>query len=218
MQYGKTKQKIFDTAVELFSEKGYDSVSMREIAAQIGISETAIYNHFVNKEAILNDIFDKFGTKLQSYLLRKEQVDKFIETDTTRQLLERCIGRFVEDDSPFMTHAYRITYQEHLTNKTASELVLSQLHDATAKSIRYVLDSLIARERIPAFDTSFYSLLWAQSMFSGAVIWLSHYFNGFPKEMSAAEYNAVSDRLVDMAMNGQIPRNSNFFAHDIGKR
>ena len=42
----QTKDKIFDTALDLFSKKGYDSVSVRTIASEVGIKESSIYNHY----------------------------------------------------------------------------------------------------------------------------------------------------------------------------
>jgi AcrR family transcriptional regulator len=41
-------------ALNLFSVKGYDAVSLRDIAAAVGIKESSLYNHFQNKQ----DIFD----------------------------------------------------------------------------------------------------------------------------------------------------------------
>ena len=204
MPYSGTKQRIFDVSVELFSEKGYDAVSLREIAGEVGITNAAIYNHFSSKEAILNDIFVAFKRKLDGYLLKKEQIDRYIETDTPRQLLERCIGRFVEDDSEFMANAYRITYREYLNNQLANELILTQLHEKTAQSIQYVLDSLIGRGSIPAMDTWFFALLWTQSMFSAAVVWVFCLFGGAALEASEAKYNVVSERLVEMALSGKV--------------
>ena len=37
-----TKEKIFDVSLDLFSKKGYDSVSLREIAEEVGIKK-ALY-------------------------------------------------------------------------------------------------------------------------------------------------------------------------------
>ncbi|WP_296881222.1 TetR/AcrR family transcriptional regulator [uncultured Methanobrevibacter sp.] len=55
-----TKEKIFDAALDLFSKKGYDSVSLREIAEEVGIKKSSIYSHYPSKEAILMDIFEYF--------------------------------------------------------------------------------------------------------------------------------------------------------------
>lgn len=56
-----TKEKIFDVSLDLFSKKGYDSVSLREIAEGVGIKKSSIYSHYPSKEAILMDIFDYFS-------------------------------------------------------------------------------------------------------------------------------------------------------------
>ena len=55
-----TKEKIFDVSLDLFSKKGYDSVSLREIAEEVGIKKSSIYSHYPSKEAILIDIFEYF--------------------------------------------------------------------------------------------------------------------------------------------------------------
>ena len=55
-----TKEKIFEVSLDLFSKKGYDSVSLREIAEEVGIKKSSIYSHYSSKEAILMDIFDYF--------------------------------------------------------------------------------------------------------------------------------------------------------------
>ena len=61
-----TKKKIFDVALDLFSKKGYDSVSLREIAEEVGIKKSSIYSHYPSKEAILMDIFE-YLTNLFEY-------------------------------------------------------------------------------------------------------------------------------------------------------
>jgi len=58
MELSGTKEKIFDAAIDLFSEFGYNGASIRGIAASVGIKESSIYAHFINKEDILNHILD----------------------------------------------------------------------------------------------------------------------------------------------------------------
>ena len=60
-----TKEKIFDVTLDLFSKKGYDSVSLREIAEEIGIKKSSIYSHYPSKNAILIDIFEYFTNLFQ---------------------------------------------------------------------------------------------------------------------------------------------------------
>ncbi len=51
-----TKDKILKVARALFSEHGYKGASMRKIASTVGIRESAIYNHYKNKEEIFLEI------------------------------------------------------------------------------------------------------------------------------------------------------------------
>ena len=60
-----TKEKIFNVALDLFSQKGYDSVSLREIAEEVGIKKSSIYSHYPSKEAILMDIFNYFTQQFE---------------------------------------------------------------------------------------------------------------------------------------------------------
>ena len=53
-----TKEKILDTALELFSRQGYDGASVRDIARAVGIRESSLYNHFPSKRALFDGIVD----------------------------------------------------------------------------------------------------------------------------------------------------------------
>lgn len=53
------RQKIKDAARELFSTKGYEAVTMREIAERIEYSATAIYLHFPDKESLVKELCEE---------------------------------------------------------------------------------------------------------------------------------------------------------------
>lgn len=56
-QAAETRQKIFDTAIELFDKKGYENVSIVEICEKAGVSTGAYYHHFSAKDQILLEDF-----------------------------------------------------------------------------------------------------------------------------------------------------------------
>ena len=60
------RDKIFDVSVDLFSEFGYDGVSIRQIAGEVGIKESSIYNHYKSKESILDSILNFYIEKMLS--------------------------------------------------------------------------------------------------------------------------------------------------------
>ncbi len=53
---GGTKEKILKVSTILFSQLGYKGASIRKIAAEVGIRESAIYNHYKNKEEIFLEV------------------------------------------------------------------------------------------------------------------------------------------------------------------
>jgi AcrR family transcriptional regulator len=62
------KTRILDAARELFAEEGYDSVTMRRIAEKIEYSATAIYFHFRDKHALMQELCDEdFGALAQQF-------------------------------------------------------------------------------------------------------------------------------------------------------
>ena len=61
-----TKNKILDISIDLFSQHGYDGVSIRQIASEVGIRESSIYNHYSGKQAILNAILNYYIEEMVS--------------------------------------------------------------------------------------------------------------------------------------------------------
>ena len=47
MERRNTKEAILLEALDLFSERGFDGTSIRDIARAVGIRESALYKHFV---------------------------------------------------------------------------------------------------------------------------------------------------------------------------
>ena len=54
----RTRQKILDAALLLFTEKGYEKATMRQIAAQAEMAPGSIYHHFPTKEHIVQAFYD----------------------------------------------------------------------------------------------------------------------------------------------------------------
>ncbi len=61
-----TKERILHEALSLFSVKGYDGVSMSDIAEVVGIKAASIYKHYSGKEDIFNSIVQSFEERTES--------------------------------------------------------------------------------------------------------------------------------------------------------
>ena len=58
MKQEDTKQRILEKSLELFASKGYDAVSVGEIAKAVGVKAPSLYNHFASKQAIFDAIVE----------------------------------------------------------------------------------------------------------------------------------------------------------------
>lgn len=54
-----TKEKILDAALVSFAENGYKGTNLRDLAAGMGLSKSALYKHYACKEDIWNAVFDR---------------------------------------------------------------------------------------------------------------------------------------------------------------
>lgn len=66
MKQDDTRRKILDKALELFSARGYDSVSVGEIAKAVGIKAPSLYHHFSGKQAIFDAIVESTAAQYEA--------------------------------------------------------------------------------------------------------------------------------------------------------
>ncbi|MFJ3279474.1 TetR/AcrR family transcriptional regulator [Streptomyces halstedii] len=59
-----TRQKIADTALRLFLERGYDTVGIRDVAAEADVAVTTVFAHFASKEALVFERDQDFERRL----------------------------------------------------------------------------------------------------------------------------------------------------------
>ena len=67
--YMTTREKIIEVSLKLFAEHGFTGVSVRSIAKEVGVRESALYKHFKNKQDILNQIIIEMKDRIhQAYM------------------------------------------------------------------------------------------------------------------------------------------------------
>lgn len=81
MNFKTTKERIIYESLVLFSQKGYEGVSMREIAAAVEIKAASLYAHFSGKEAI----YQAIGEQLFLFFLHDEYTKMYRKMLTIEQ-------------------------------------------------------------------------------------------------------------------------------------
>lgn len=62
------QKEIGDAALELFAERGYDSTTIDDIAAAVGMSQRSVFRYFATKEEIVVGKFDLGGSVMLELL------------------------------------------------------------------------------------------------------------------------------------------------------
>ncbi len=76
INHDEYRQKLLEKSFNFVSHKGYANITMRDIAAELGISSGALYHYFPSKESMLNDMIFWAGMKNSDrIILRTGSVD-----------------------------------------------------------------------------------------------------------------------------------------------
>lgn len=95
-----TKQKILNEALTLFSEKGYRSVYVGDIADAVGIKAPSLYKHYKNKQEIFDSCVKVFSERMEDVrtclrLPDTSKADINYQTINTETLIEIAKGLFM---------------------------------------------------------------------------------------------------------------------------
>lgn len=63
----QTRQHIFETALKLFREKGFDATTMQQVAERAEVAKSAAYYYFPSKEAIIQTYYDQIQTAQEQF-------------------------------------------------------------------------------------------------------------------------------------------------------
>lgn len=122
----KTKEDILTAALNLFSQKGFSTVSIREICSIVNIKESTVYYHFQDKEAILNEILKQFENHSESLIAKMSSA--FPSLMSTPQafdnLLPKIMNQYIDNylADPFCNKVIRILSIDHLNNPKVHQL------------------------------------------------------------------------------------------------
>lgn len=102
-QKQQVRQKILDAARELFVTRGYDDVTMRQIAQKIEYTPTAIYFHFKDKQQLINELCSV------EFLHLAQQMQHLVEIKDPVERLKKMGLQYVEFGLQYPNH-YRLMF------------------------------------------------------------------------------------------------------------
>ncbi|WPO70394.1 helix-turn-helix domain-containing protein [Streptomyces sp. KN37] len=153
-----TRQKIADTALRLFLERGYEAVGIRDVAAEADVAVTTVFSHFASKEALVFEQDEDFEHRLARAVTGRAAREPLIPVlrHEMRDMVRHCtadsaapIWRMI-DTSPALRQyeeSMRLRHAESLAAAIAADLGLPPDTTACRTIARFVIDAhALARE------------------------------------------------------------------------
>jgi len=157
----KTKEKILKTSLKLFSAKGFKATTVRDIAGAMGVKQSALYNHFKNKDEILETLI--------SNLTSSAIVTLFDGKDTTelskqgKSLLSSLGTTFKLISFDGQNEAlYKLLMQEIFRNERIRAIYNEHFYQENVKKLSGIFFTMMQNEQIRSSDP----LLLANEFFS----------------------------------------------------
>jgi AcrR family transcriptional regulator len=129
-----TRQAISNAATRLFMERGFDHVTVDEIAAAAGVGRMTVFNHFPRKEDMFFDRDEEGRELLREALRRRDPGVAPIEA------LRRLAHRLVAERSPYLSfsaegQAYIETIEASETLKARARAIRDELAQVLSVSL-----------------------------------------------------------------------------------
>src|SRR6478609_4622665 len=131
-----TKRKIFEAATRVVGEYGYAEASVARITEQAGVAQGTFYNHFINRQELLDQLLPKIGLDMVRFIrdrtgtghAAKQEIERFAAFfDFIREVPEFLR---ILNEAEFFAPA---GYQKHLENVASAYVrILQRARDAGA--------------------------------------------------------------------------------------
>ena len=136
-----TRQTISNTATSLFFERGFDHVTVDEIAAAAGVGRMTVFNHFPRKEDMFFDRDEEVREVLCETLRQRDPSFAPIET------LRLLVHRLVADESPLVDFsAASQSFMDTIEGSEALKARARAIRDELAQVITVALSECVGRE------------------------------------------------------------------------
>jgi AcrR family transcriptional regulator len=189
------RQRILDTARDLFLAQGYGSTSIEAVAVRAGISKRTLYHRFDDKAALFAAVVHEIIERI-----RPPPSVPLIEGATLRDVLRRLAGMILRAAlSPQAVALHRLVIAE---SARFPELARAVHGDSSTSEATALIAGLLAREarelKLSADNRTFA----AQQFIFMVVALPQRRAMGFGAPMTEAEFGVWADKVVDLFLNG----------------
>lgn len=150
-----TKERLFYSAVYLFSTYGYANVGIRKLCASVKIKESAFYNHYKSKEKLFNTILDYFKTNNSQFIMTAEEIEHIANSQDIAYFFHYNMQKFSSiTNNPLYHTILQIVLMESYTNPNAYEIERKNLYYLRKDYTEQILKKMIENGSIKKCDVT----------------------------------------------------------------
>lgn len=192
----ETREKILDVSLELFSQKGYSAVSIRDICKCVGIKESSVYYHFQNKQNIFDVLLDKFSEIAKGMMNQLENgltdgQNSF--SDGINTVSNYFFEQYLMDD--FCNKVMRMMFIEQFHNENVRKLYQHWLMDEPLNFQSKIFSALVSAGMITNCDSGYLAVKYYAPIYFYAQKWL---FNGELTEENKEAFRIDAYKHIQM--------------------
>lgn len=153
MEKLKTKQRILDAALELFSTQGFEATSIAQIADAVGVRKASLYSHFDSKQDILDCLIENIMEGYSKHSVRSlaDRVDGELDPDSVVRLVTEQIRYTVHD--AHVSRARKMLTIEQYRNPQLAELKTQRSYTDVLAFAEELMERLVSEGRLGPLDT-----------------------------------------------------------------
>ncbi len=151
-----TKEKILQKSLDLFVKKGFSGSSIRDIAKEVGIRESGIYNHFSSKKEILAAIINKLTPEsVAKIILTDELLDKIGNPEIFLRDFARSIFKFWQTENE--QSLIKLILSEQFHNIGEVEIALNSYYEEYFNITKMIFSELIKHKLFKKGNAEIYA-------------------------------------------------------------
>ena len=171
-----TKEKILDAAIVSFVENGYKGTNLRDFAAGMGLSKSALYRHYESKEAIWNALLDKLEAYYNERFGSPEHLPQIpTSCEELLSLVMNMVNFTIHDEKVILARKLLLTEQFH--NDRVKRLATQHFMNDTKVIFKRIFDKMIDAGLLIPEDPDMLALV-----FSAPITSLIHYCDREPEK------------------------------------
>ena len=171
-----TKEKILDAALVSFVENGYKGTNLRDFAAGMGLSKSALYRHYESKEAIWNALLDKMEAYYNERFGSPEHLPQIpASCEELFSLVMHMVDFTIHDEKVILTRKLLLTEQFH--DDRVKKLATEHFMNGTKAIFKSIFEKMIDAGLLIAEDPDMLAL-----SFTAPVTTLIHYCDREPEK------------------------------------